>query len=347
MSITSHRWKVKPDRILGLCRTRFVATLIGTWSSGPVISINMAIIEFSEVTKVYDGRSRGSILALDRVNLSVSPGEIFGLLGPNGAGKTTLFRVLLGMISSTEGEVRLNGLVPSDPHSRDKVGYLPENHRFPAHLNGLGLLRLTGRLCGMPETEIQPRAELLLRLVGMEKWALTKMRKYSKGMTQRIGLAQALMNDPDILLLDEPTDGIDPVGKLEIRTLLQQLRDQGKTIVINSHLLSEVELAADRVAILNYGRVVRVGTTAELTVKRHQFEIEAAIGDTVIELPAEIGHVVFVSAQKMTVELLDDEQINAVIDMLRSQKISIRSVKPLSVSLEQSFMESIHQPRGN
>jgi ABC-2 type transport system ATP-binding protein len=306
----------------------------------------MAVVELAEVTKVYDGRSRGSVLALDRVSFTISPGEIFGLLGPNGAGKTTLFRVLLGMISATDGEVRLNGLTPDDPRSRDKIGYLPENHRFPGHLTGMGLLKLAGRLYGMPEDQISVRAELLLRLVGMEKWAGTKLRKYSKGMAQRIGLAQALMNDPDVLLLDEPTDGIDPVGKLEIRALLQQLRDQGKTVVINSHLLSEVELAADRVAILNYGRLVRIGTTQELTVRRHQYEIEAEIGDIMLELAPQIGQIVLVSAQKLTVELVNDENINAVIDLLREQKISIRSVKPLSVSLEQSFMESIHQPRG-
>jgi ABC-2 type transport system ATP-binding protein len=306
----------------------------------------MAVVELAEVTKVYDGRSRGSVLALDRVSFTISPGEIFGLLGPNGAGKTTLFRVLLGMISATGGEVRLNGLTPDDPHSRDKIGYLPENHRFPGHLTGIGLLRLAGRLYGMPEDQIGARAELLLRLVSMEKWAGTKLRKYSKGMAQRIGLAQALMNDPDVLLLDEPTDGIDPVGKLEIRALLQQLRDQGKTVVINSHLLSEVELAADRVAILNYGRLVRIGTTQELTVRRHQYEIEAEIGDIMLELAPQIGQIVHVTAQKMTVELVNDENINAVIDLLREQKISIRSVKPLSVSLEQSFMESINQPRG-
>ncbi len=284
-------------------------------------------------------------MALDRVGFTIKSGEIFGLLGPNGAGKTTLFRVLLGMISKSGGEVLLNGLPPTDCHSRDKVGYLPENHRFPAHVTGRGLLELTGRLCGMTNEEIQPQCQRLLPLVGMEKWANTKLKKYSKGMSQRIGLAQALMNDPDILLLDEPTDGIDPVGKVEIRQLLQQLRDSGKTIVINSHLLSEVEMAADRVAILNYGRLVRIGTMAELTVRQSQYEIEAEIGDQLLELPAEIGRVIYVSAEKLVAELTADERVNDLIDLLRMRKIRIRSVKPLAVSLEQSFFETV-RPKG-
>lgn len=284
-------------------------------------------------------------MALDRVSFTINSGEIFGLLGPNGAGKTTLFRVLLGMISKSSGEALLNGLPPTDHHSRDKVGYLPENHRFPGHVTGLGLLELTGRLCGMTDEELQPRCQWLLHLVGMERWANTKLKKYSKGMSQRIGLAQAMVTDPDILLLDEPTDGIDPVGKVEIRQLLQQLRDSGKTIVINSHLLSEVEMAADRVAILNYGRLVRIGTMEELTVRKSQYEIEAAIGDHLLEIPAEIGRSVYVSAEKLVVELTADERINDLIDLMRIRRIQIRSVKPLAVSLEQSFFETV-RPKG-
>lgn len=301
----------------------------------------MTVIEISDLTKFYDGRGHGSIMALDRVSFTIGSGEIFGLLGPNGAGKTTLFRVLLGMISRSSGEILLNGLPPSDHHSRDKVGYLPENHRFPGHVTGLGLLQLTGRLCGMTEEQLGPRCEWLLHLVGMERWANTKLRKYSKGMSQRIGLAQAMVSDPDVLLLDEPTDGIDPVGKIEIRQLLQQLRDSGKTIVINSHLLSEVEMAADRVAILNYGRLARIGTMAELTVRQSQYEIEARMGDQLLELPEEIGRIVYVSSEKLVVELTGDERINDLIDLLRSRRISLRSVKPLAVSLEQSFFETV------
>jgi ABC-2 type transport system ATP-binding protein len=305
----------------------------------------MTVIEVNELTKVYDGRSRGSVLALDRVSFTIGSGEIFGLLGPNGAGKTTLFRVLLGMISRTSGEALLNGRPPTDCRSRDRVGYLPENHRFPGHVTGLGLLELSGRLCGMSESELGTRAESLLHLVGMDKWANTKIRKYSKGMLQRIGIASAMVSDPDILLLDEPTDGIDPVGKVEIRELLRQLRDAGKTIVINSHLLSEVEMAADRVAILNYGRLVRIGTMDELTVRRCQFEIEGNFGDTVLELPADVGKVSSVSSGRLVVELTADERINDVIDRLRALGISLHAVRPVAVSLEQSFFETV-RPKG-
>lgn len=305
----------------------------------------MTVIEISGLTKVYDSRHRGAIMALDGVSFTIQSGEIFGLLGPNGAGKTTLFRVLLGMISKSSGDILLNGLPPSDHHAREKVGYLPENHRFPGHMTGLGLLELSGRLCGMSDADIGPRCEWLLRMVGMDKWGGTRIKKYSKGMAQRIGLAQALINDPDILLLDEPTDGIDPVGKVEIRQFLQGLRDSGKTIVINSHLLSEVEIAADRVAILNYGRLVRIGTMTELTARKCQFEIEGKIGDTVVELIPEVGKIVFVSAERLVVELTHEDRINDVIDLLRSRQISIRSLKPVAVSLEQSFFETV-RPKG-
>jgi ABC-2 type transport system ATP-binding protein len=302
----------------------------------------MNVIEVSELTKVYDPRLRkGGILALDRVSLTVATGEIFGLLGPNGAGKTTLFKTLLGLTAATSGEASLNGSSPADPTSRLGVGYLPENARYPGHLTGLGLLELTGRLYGLNSGQIDARTQRLLELVQMDKWANTKIKKYSKGMVQRIGLAQALVADPDILLLDEPTDGIDPLGKVEFRQMFLRLKAEGKTIVLNSHLLSEVELAADRAGILNRGRLVRVGTIDQLTSKKSQFEIEADLGDQLVELPPEIGTKVFVSASRLVVELKRDEDINYVIDQLRAKRISIRSIKPLKVSLEQSFFETV------
>ncbi len=307
----------------------------------------MNIIEIEELTKVYKtGMRKGDIVALDGVSLNIAHGEIFGLLGPNGAGKTTLFKVLLNVTPLTSGRVTINNLPPTDPASRQKVGYLPENHRFPDHLTGLGLLELTGRLCGMSTGDIDSRSDELLPLVDMDKWAGTKLRKYSKGMLQRIGLAQALISDPDILLLDEPTDGVDPVGKIEIRKVLEHIRTQGKSIILNSHLLSEVESVADRVAILQKGRVLRISSVDELTSRQSQYEIEADMGNRSIEIPEEIGKVVAVTARGMLLELVDDEKINFVIDHLRMNKISIRSVKPMKVTLEQSFIETLSDSKG-
>ncbi|MCP4685820.1 MAG: ABC transporter ATP-binding protein [bacterium] len=302
----------------------------------------MNIIETRDLTKIYQtGLKKGNVVAVDGVTLEVKPGEVFGLLGPNGAGKTTFVKALLGVTSITSGEALINGLPPSDPLSRDKVGFLPENCRFPAHLTGLGLMEFSGRLCGMKESEIDQRSRKLLQLVDMEKWAGTKIRKYSKGMAERVGLAQALISDPDIVFLDEPTDGIDPVGKKEIREVLRRIREQGKTVFLNSHLLSEVEAVADRVAILSRGKLVKTGTVEDLTVRASQYEIEADIKNERIEIPAEIGQRVSITAKGMIVVLNDPESINQIIDELRLRHISIRSVQPMRQTLEQSFFEAV------
>ena len=160
-------------------------------------------------------------------------------------------------------------------------------------------------------------------------------------MLQRIGLAQAMMADPDLLLLDEPTDGIDPVGKVEIRKVLEKIRDEGKTIILNSHLLSEVESVADRVAILSKGKLVRVGAVKELTTRTLQYEIEADFHSKLIDIPKEIGRKLSITYDRMIVELKEIEHINQVIDMLRMKKISIKAIQPLRLSLEQSFMETL------
>ena len=302
----------------------------------------MRIIETQDLTKIYTtGLKKGNIIALDSFSLGVNQGEVFGLLGPNGAGKTTLVKTLLGITSITSGEALINGLPPRDPGSREKVGFLPENPRFPYHLTGRQLLRFSGRLNGMTDNEIGERLTMLLELVGMSRWADTKVRKYSKGMTQRIGLAQALIGDPDVVLLDEPTDGIDPIGKVEIRDVLKQIRNQGKTVFLNSHLLSEVEAIADRVAILSQGKLIRVGTVDDLTVRENQYEIEAEIGNERIEIPEKTGRRVTITAKGMVVALNKPENINQIIDELRLRRINIWSVKPVKQSLDQSFFEAV------
>jgi len=309
----------------------------------------MNVVTVNELTKVYQtGMKKGGITALDAVSLHIEPGEIFGLLGPNGAGKTTLFKLLLSISSITSGEATLMGYHPSNPKSREKIGYLPENHRFPEHLTGLGLIQLTGRLYNLSDDVISQKANELLELVDMSKWANTKMKKYSKGMLQRVGLAQAMVNDPDLLFLDEPTDGVDPVGRAEIKKVMQKIRDRGKTIILNSHLLSEVEMVADRVAILQHGKLAKIGSVDELTNKKLQYEIQAEFGETLIEIPAEIGKVQTLSRGRMVVELVDESKINWVIDTLRKKKISLRVVKPIRITLEQSFIETVSaQKEGN
>jgi ABC-2 type transport system ATP-binding protein len=199
-------------------------------------------------------------------------------------------------------------------------------------------------MCGVSKEDRGHRIESLLELVDMARWADMKIQKYSKGMLQRIGLAQALINDPDILLLDEPTDGVDPVGKMDIRKVLERVRAEGKSILLNSHLLSEVESVADRVIILNRGKVIREGAVKDLTTRGSQYQIEAEFGNRLIEIPEDIGRKLSLSTNLMIIELDKPENINHIIDLLRMKKISIRAVQPLRVSLEQSFIETISAP---
>ncbi|HEY6065243.1 MAG TPA: ABC transporter ATP-binding protein, partial [Thermoanaerobaculia bacterium] len=199
-----------------------------------------SVIEAEGLRKVYRSRfGTRRVTALDGIDLSVGPGEVFGLLGPNGAGKTTAVKILLGLTRPTEGSARLFGVPVADPKSRRRVGYLPEGHRFPGYLTARQTLSIFGRMSGMDRAALKPRIPELLARVRLSDWADVKVKKFSKGMTQRLGLASALVHDPEVLLLDEPTDGVDPVGRREIRDLLRDEAARGRAILLNSHLLSE------------------------------------------------------------------------------------------------------------
>lgn len=200
------------------------------------------------------------------------------MLGQNGAGKTTMVKILLGITGPTLGEARLLGQAVGTAAVRKRVGYLPEDHHFPDYHTGASLLDFYGALLEVPRAERRRRGQEMLELVGLKGRMNYKVRTYSKGMKQRLGIAQAIFHDPEVIFLDEPTDGVDPVGRREIRDLLQQLKDQGKTIFLNSHLLGEVELICDRVAILQAGELIRLGTMAELTQQRGLFVIGLATG---------------------------------------------------------------------
>ena len=199
-------------------------------------------IQTRDLSKTYrDGWfGRRRVQALAGVSLSVNRGEIFGLLGPNGAGKTTLIKILLGIVHKSSGEAEMLGRPAGHRVTRRKIGYLPEHHRIPHHLNGNTALEYYGGLSNLSVREVRSRRPKLLEMVGLGRWGKTLVRKYSKGMLQRLGLAQAMLHDPELLVLDEPTDGVDPVGRAEIREVLARLKSEGKTIFLNSHLLQEV-----------------------------------------------------------------------------------------------------------
>src|SRR5687768_6375430 len=227
-------------------------------------------IDLRNVTKVY----KGKVHALRGIEMRVRRGEVFGLLGPNGAGKSTLVKIMMTVVRPTRAEGTLLGRPVGHKPTLARVGYLPENHRFPRYLTGRQVMEFFGALAKVDRPTRKRRAAELLDTVGMTAWADRKISTYSKGMAQRVGLGQALMNEPDLVLLDEPTDGVDPVGRRDIRDVLVRLREQGKTVFVNSHLLSELEMVCDRVAILVHGQVAQQGTINELTVAQQRYDIE-------------------------------------------------------------------------
>jgi len=229
------------------------------------------VVHTEQLVKTY-----GRIEALKGMSLDVRRGEIFGLLGQNGAGKTTMIKILLGITNRTAGHAELLGEAAGTVGVRRRVGYLPEDHRFPDYHTAASLLDFYGALLEVPKAERRKRALDLLELVGLKGRKDYKIRTFSKGMKQRLGIAQALINDPEVLFLDEPTDGVDPVGRKEIRALLHKLKGEGKTIFLNSHLLGEVELICDRVVIMQRGEIIREGDIAELTQQRCFYQIVLA-----------------------------------------------------------------------
>jgi len=303
-------------------------------------------IQVSGLSKTFKGMFGGhEVRALNDVSLEVYRGEIFGLLGPNGAGKTTLVKILLGALQPSSGSGRINGHDMAKAAARQKVGFLPENHRFPPYHTGAQMLSCFGGMTGLSPLEIKERSVGLLELVGMTQWRQTKIKKYSKGMMQRLGLAQALINDPEIIFLDEPTDGVDPIGRHEIRSVLLDLKKQGKTVFLNSHLLAEVESVCDRVAILDKGRLIKSGPVSGLIGAKPSYRIEmtALSSEVASEVKAEYPHAQ-IEQNAIAISFHEAREVNALVDLLRKSEVELVSVTPIKISLEESFMQLI---RGN
>ena len=212
-------------------------------------------------------------MAVKDLNLSIRAGEVFGFLGPNGAGKTTTMNVLLGFVNATSGAAFLFGVDVREPIARQRIGYLPELTYYYKFLTAEELLRFYARIFGIPRAEADRRIEQLLKLVELESARKRPIKTYSKGMQQRVGLAQALINNPDLLILDEPTSGLDPLGRMKVREIIQRLKNEGKTVFFSSHELGEVETVCDRVAIINQGELKVEGRVADL-VEKHQANLE-------------------------------------------------------------------------
>jgi ABC-2 type transport system ATP-binding protein len=233
------------------------------------------ILELKQLRVEYPARGAGhqKKLAVNNLNLQVRAGEVFGFLGPNGAGKTTTMNVLLGFVNATAGNAYLFGVDVREPIARQRIGYLPELTYYYKFLTAEEILRFYARIFGIKGAEADRRIDQLLKLVELEGARKRTLKTYSKGMQQRVGLAQALINNPDLLILDEPTSGLDPLGRMKVREIIQRLKDEGKTVFFSSHELGEVETVCDRVAIIHQGELKVEGSVAELVAK-HQANLE-------------------------------------------------------------------------
>ena len=309
-----------------------------------------SVIAINQLRKSYrGGLFRQRVEALRGVSFEVRSGEIFGLLGPNGAGKTTVIKVLLGIVRSTGGTASLLNYPAGDRRGRQCVGYLPENFRLASHHTARTALEYYGRLSGLSPGEIREKQGPLLLSVGLAGRDRESVKRYSKGMLQRLGLAQALLHDPSVLILDEPTDGLDPVGRSQVRNLLQQLRDEGRTVFLNSHLLQEVELVCDRVAILDRGQLRFEGTIAELTprqetgVELHLQGAENVVRAAIGQRDSEILALSAPDRFRVVMPVNAQDEIDRLVDDLRGQGVSIVSISWRRKTLEDAFLELVAQ----
>jgi ABC-2 type transport system ATP-binding protein len=299
-------------------------------------------IETEGLEKIFRTRwSKREVRAVDGISLRVARGTTFGLLGPNGAGKTTFVKMLLSATHPTRGRAKVFGQDSRRASARVPIGYLPENHRFPTYLTGAGMLDFYAALSGMTTAQRKKRVPELMEKVGLDKWGPIRLGKYSKGMLQRVGLAQALMHSPQLLVLDEPSDGVDPIGRKQIRDILHELEAQGVTIFLNSHLLVEVELFCRDVAIINRGKVATQGAVHDLTAGSG-YKLEAE------NVPEQIQTALCLLARGFEVRngslhltFATREDANQAVDLLRAGNCEIENLSRTTSTLEEVFVKTV------
>ncbi len=304
-----------------------------------------AAIDAQGLRKVYRGRRRNpDTVAVDSLDLCVEPGEVFGFLGRNGAGKTTAVMMLLGCVSPTAGQAALFGEPIGAPVSRSRVGFLPEKFRFHEFLTARELLTFHGRLAGMTADACVERAPEVLDIVGLTDATDKQVRDFSKGMQQRVGLGQAMMADPDLLVLDEPTSALDPLGRRDVRDVVLRLKDEGKTVFLNSHLLSEVELCCDRVAILDHGRVLKQGPIDDLLRAgvRVDIQVDGLTPAAIEELTAHgVVEAWDADAGALRMGVDNADVIPGLTRALVQGGADVRSIVPQRESLEEFFVRVV------
>jgi ABC-2 type transport system ATP-binding protein len=294
-------------------------------------------IETSHLYKAF-----GSKIAVEDLSLSVRRGEAFGFLGPNGAGKTTSVKMLLGLVQPTRGQGTILGTPIGRPEVRAKVGFLPEHFRFHDWLTGSEFLHLHANLYKMDRQDAENRIGELLELVGLQEHTGQKLREYSKGMLQRIGLAQALLNRPELVILDEPTSGLDPIGRRLVRDIIHDLRDQGATVFLNSHLLSEIEITCDRVAFIKHGKVIQTGDLQSLVAGETSVEIRAHnLTPAILEGLERWSRKVECEDDLLTLSLESEAGLPDITRYLASSGVDVFAMQPHRISLEELFVEIV------
>jgi len=300
-------------------------------------------LKISDLTKVYKtGFIPKKIVALQQVSLEVEQGEIFGLLGPNGAGKTTALKCILSLVHPNSGSIELLGDPVPSPKAMARIGFLSENPYVYEFLSGREYLTFSGQLHGMSKEQARRKADELLHFFHLDDAAGRPLRKYSKGMLQRIGLAQALVNDPDFLILDEPMSGLDPVGRKEVRDLLLSLKNKGRTLLFSSHILSDAEMICDRVAILLKGRVQMIGKVQSLMKQVDGYEITI---NSKQDLQMDgIPHEVITKADSQyLLRVLSIKELHSIITESEKQNFEIESIVPQRQTLEDLYLKRIQE----
>ncbi|HEY2923411.1 MAG TPA: ABC transporter ATP-binding protein [Candidatus Eisenbacteria bacterium] len=304
----------------------------------------LPMLELTGVSKVYrDPMTLKPFTAVEEITFSLRRGEIFGLLGPNGAGKTTTIKMSLGLTRPTRGTIRIAGREPRDREARKRLGYLPENPCFYDHLTAREYMALVGSLFDIAPGTARRRADDLLARLGLGGDGLKPLRKFSKGMTQRLGLCQALLNDPDLLVLDEPMSGLDPIGRADVKQILREERARGATVLMSSHVLAETEALCDRVAILHRGRVLEMGDVRSLLesdVIEWEVTVDALPGPLAERLRSE-GHRLDPAGSRWAIRVEEAGALQAMLRALTNEGIFIRSVDPRRQSLEEHFVRAI------